>query len=126
MAGHKCVHYSEVPLYTATLNDCFIQLSVLIVGFERQEYTVSETWGADLGLLVCVTVEDVAFPFTLITSSHDGTAQGMHRYYLGCHNQFSHQILLYRNLGLPCEQHPTAVFCSCWKPDPVCICPGHS
>ena len=47
------------------------------VRFDRTEYVVSESLDPSFGLLVCVTVEDVAFPFQLTTDAQDGTAMGM-------------------------------------------------
>ena len=51
--------------------------AAVFVGFERSAYLVPEDLGLSLGLLVCVTVEDVAFPFQLITEAEDGSATGM-------------------------------------------------
>ena len=39
-------------------------------------YEVSESIYPHLGLLVCVTVEDVQFPFQLVTDAVDNTATG--------------------------------------------------
>ena len=36
-----------------------------------------ETFGSDFCVLLCVTVEDVRFSFTLDTNTVDGTATGM-------------------------------------------------
>ena len=54
-----------------------MNFAAITVGFEQENYTVAETLGAEYGLLVCVTVEDVPFSFYLITTTQDGTAQGM-------------------------------------------------
>ena len=53
-----------------------LSLLVVRVGFERSEYQIFESVGRDMGLLVCVTVEDVIFPFTLTTTTMDISATG--------------------------------------------------
>lgn len=41
-------------------------------------YSVMENVGdEDLGLIVCATVMDVSFDFTLLLIPHDNTAEGM-------------------------------------------------
>ena len=56
---------------------CVFGFTAVYVGFSRTLFTISEDLGSELGLLVCVTVEDVAFPFQLTTEAVDGTATGM-------------------------------------------------
>ena len=47
------------------------------MGWERDEYAIFEFIGeSDLGLLACVTVEDVVSPITLFVDTEDITAQG--------------------------------------------------
>ena len=52
-------------------------ITAVIVGWEKSVYTVPEALNPYYGLLVCVTVEDVMFPFSLITSTEDASAIGM-------------------------------------------------
>ena len=51
--------------------------TAIFVGWERSNYTVFETSDGDFCVLLCVTVEDVRFSFTLDTNTVDGTATGM-------------------------------------------------
>ena len=47
------------------------------VGYESTSYIITESLSSDFGLLVCVSVEDVRFPFVLRTTPQDVTTQGI-------------------------------------------------
>lgn len=74
--GHKTFH--SIPICEFfNLHSIFLLCAVIRVGFDQIEFFTQERLERfNLGLLVCVTVEDVLFPFSLITTPEDGTAQG--------------------------------------------------
>ena len=69
------------------------------MGWERDEYAIFEFIGeSDLGLLACVTVEDVVSPITLFVDTEDITAQGtfvmLYCHVLDCPAWGIHNVIL--------------------------------